>query len=85
MAYVVSLNLHGRHLSEAQRGMVADRLANLKRGDNQHSPIGLCEPVTQRQAAQLIQDAPSAMAADSIPFIGDSVNLATHALTKSFA
>lgn len=54
--FVVSLNLHRRHLNESQRAMVAGRLANL--GDGQRkapSPIG--EPqsaVTQGEAASLL-------------------------------
>jgi hypothetical protein len=37
LGYVVSANLHRRHLDESQRGMLAAKLANMKRGDNQHS------------------------------------------------
>jgi ParB-like chromosome segregation protein Spo0J len=51
VSYVVSLNLHRRHLSESQRAMVAAKLATLKRGDNQHSPIG---ETSQARAAQLL-------------------------------
>jgi hypothetical protein len=51
VGYVVSLNLHRRHLSESQRAMVAAKLATLERGDNQHSPIG---ETSQAKAAELL-------------------------------
>jgi N6-adenosine-specific RNA methylase IME4/ParB-like chromosome segregation protein Spo0J len=51
LAYVISLNLKRRHLSESQRAMVAAKLATLKRGDNQHSPIG---ETSQAKAAELL-------------------------------
>lgn len=61
LAFVISHNLHRRHLTESQRGMVAASLANLHKGNptgaNQHfvgnSPDGLI-PVTQKQAAEML-------------------------------
>jgi N6-adenosine-specific RNA methylase IME4 len=51
IGFVISLNLKRRHLNESQRAMVAAKLATLKRGDNQHSPIG---ETSQAEAAQLL-------------------------------
>jgi N6-adenosine-specific RNA methylase IME4 len=51
VGYVVSLNLRRRHLDESQRAMVAARIATLRRGDNQHSPIG---ETSQTRAAVLL-------------------------------
>jgi N6-adenosine-specific RNA methylase IME4 len=48
---VVSANLRRRHLSENQRSMIAERLANLPRGANQH--VQICAP-TQADAAELL-------------------------------
>jgi hypothetical protein len=50
-AYVVSLNLRRRHLSTRQRAMVADQLATLPKGANQHAQI--CAP-SQERAAELL-------------------------------
>ena len=49
--FVISLNLKRRHLNESQRGMVADNIAKLKKGDNQHAQI--CAP-SQEEAADLL-------------------------------
>lgn len=45
LAYVITHNLHRRHLTESQRAMVAAKLATMKAGDNQYTknevpPIG---------------------------------------------
>lgn len=49
--FVVSLNLHRRHLSESQRAMVAGRLARLPLGANQYGSANL---PTQSEAASLL-------------------------------
>ena len=51
-AFVISLNLHRRHLSESQRAMVAAKLANLGNGQRA-SPIGE-GAVTQQVAADML-------------------------------
>lgn len=53
VSFVVSLNLHRRHLDESQRALVAGKLANLERGANQHASID-ASTVTQTQAAELL-------------------------------
>ena len=51
LGFVISLNLHRRHLNESQRAMMASKIANLPRGTNQHSSIEL---PTQSQAASML-------------------------------
>lgn len=54
VAYVVSLNLHRRHLDESQRALVAARIANLADGQRKSaSPIGEAR-VSQQDAAELL-------------------------------
>lgn len=53
-AFVVSLNLHRRHLSESQRGMVAAKLANLGDGQRADHAAQICAPVTQDRAAEML-------------------------------
>ncbi|MCU0755661.1 MAG: ParB/RepB/Spo0J family partition protein [Xanthomonadales bacterium] len=54
--YVISTNLHRRHLDASQRAIVAGRLANLTHGGNRKDQAaGLpVEGVTQAQAAELL-------------------------------
>ncbi len=53
-AFVASMNLHRRHLSEEQRGMIAARLATFQHGgDRSKSPDG--DLVSQAKAAELLK------------------------------
>ncbi|KVE81058.1 hypothetical protein WI99_25140 [Burkholderia cepacia] len=47
LSFIVSQNLHRRHLSDSQRAMVAARLTNTGVGANQHT----AQAVSQKQAA----------------------------------
>lgn len=55
VAWVLSHNLHRRHLTTAQRAMVAEKLANLLQGDNQHSKedAQICASSQSEAAKQL--------------------------------
>lgn len=59
LAYVLSTNLHRRHLTESQRAAVAAKLANMKRGGDRKSDqtANLQDDrasITQAQAAQML-------------------------------
>jgi hypothetical protein len=45
LAFVISANLHRRHLNESQRALIGAKLATMRHGANQHTkqggPIGL--------------------------------------------
>ncbi len=53
--FVVSKNLHRRHLNESQRGVIAARLAALPLGSNQHDSEGArIQAPSQKEAATLL-------------------------------
>lgn len=54
-AYVVSHNLHRRHLTTSQRAMVAASLATSQNGTNQHTKTGgqICPPTIEAAAKSL--------------------------------
>lgn len=55
VAFVVSLNLHRRHLSESQRGMVAAKLANMAQGERTDlQPSANLQKVSRAEAAELL-------------------------------
>ena len=51
--WVLSVNLHRRHLSESQRAMVAARLANMKEGRPSKETVQICT-VSLDQAAEML-------------------------------
>ena len=52
--FVISLNLHRRHLSESQRAVVAAKLANLSHGQKTSDAQICATPVTQSDAAEML-------------------------------
>ena len=59
VAFVVSLNLHRRHLDESQRAMVAAKLAGMNEG--RPSKTASIEAVSQTQAASMLNVSRSAV------------------------
>ena len=54
LGFVISLNIHRRHLNEPQRGMVAAKLANLEQGQRADRADPQICVSTQTQAAELL-------------------------------
>lgn len=64
LAFVLSLNLHRRHLSESQRGMVAAAIANMAQGERTDvEPSANLQKVSQSQAAEMLNVSPRTVAA----------------------
>jgi hypothetical protein len=54
LAFVISHNLHRRHLSESQRAMIAKRVANMPRGRPSENTAIAAISVSQDEAASLL-------------------------------
>ncbi len=55
LAYVLSANLHRRHLDDGQRSMVAAKIANMKHGGDRRSDQAAKSPdVSQKRAGELL-------------------------------
>ena len=53
LAFVLSQNLHRRHLSAGQKAMIAEKVANLRMGDNQYSEgLSVDKPTPDRKTRQ---------------------------------
>lgn len=57
LQYVISTNLHRRHLSESQRAMIAGRIANLSHGGNRND-TEMLHSTTQSEAARALNVSP---------------------------
>ncbi len=56
LAFVISANLHRRHLTESQRSMIASDIAKLESGSNQHTKEGGgIQPPSQTEAAVMLK------------------------------
>lgn len=65
VSFVVSLNLHRRHLSESQRAMVAAKLATMQHGGDRKSDQDAnlhLDRVSRTEAADLLQVSPRSVA-----------------------
>lgn len=63
LGFVVSKNLHRRHLGEAQRGVIAARLSNMRQGERTDlEPSANLQKVSQTEAAALLNVSPRTVA-----------------------
>ncbi len=60
ISFVVSLNLHRRHLSESQRAMVAAKLANMRQGERTDLP-SIDGRLSQTEASKLLNVSPKSV------------------------
>jgi ParB-like chromosome segregation protein Spo0J len=66
VAYVISHNLHRRHLSTSQRAMVAAKIANLSHGGNRRSAVQEANLPLENAASQLNVSPRSVRAANQV-------------------
>jgi hypothetical protein len=79
--WVISVNLHRRHLTESQRAMVAAEIANMKQGDNRFTvdmQICMSTPVTVAEAATMLNVSPRSVSTaravrDAAPELAEEV------------
>jgi len=63
VSFVVSMNLHRRHLNETQRGVVGSRIANMRQGERTDvKPFVNLQKVSQAEAAGMTNVSPSMVA-----------------------
>ena len=74
LAFVISANLHRRHLNETQRGIVAARLANMRVGGKEANP-SKDGNVSQEDAAKLLNVSLKTVERASKLVKGDAPNL----------
>lgn len=76
LAFVISVNLHRRHMTTAQRALLAARLAKLPKGANQHTPNG---GPSQKQVSEMLSVSPRSIdraktiISDGAPGLDDAV------------
>jgi len=79
LAFVLSRNLHRRHLVESQRSMVAARLANLSHGEHPHrSGVDSAQVVT----AQGSEEMPIGMSQNETQLVGHLTVVICHWLAR---
>ena len=81
IGFVLSLNLHRRHLNESQRGMVAANIANLDNG--QHSSSANLQSTSRHEAAEKLNvsertvNNAKKVQSEGLPELADRVNEGT--------
>lgn len=63
VAFVISLNIHRRHLNESQRAVIAGKLANMRQGERTDiEPSANLRKVSQEEAARMLNVSPRTVA-----------------------